>query len=140
VIRPNVYGIQPSDIPNRLLVWGFVHAPFWSLVFSPVVDMHSGFPYSNVDVLQNYVGVPNSLRFETYFSLDVKVYRDFPIHIPFKERPNGKVRKIRVGVYSLDITNRQNPHDVFNNTASPIFGTFDGFQRRFTGLALSLGE
>jgi len=140
VIRPNVYGVQPSDIPNRLLVWGFVHVPFWSLVFSPVVDMHSGFPYSNIDVLQNYVGVPNSLRFETYFSLDVKVYRDFPIHIPFKERPNGKVRKIRVGVYSLDVTNRQNPHDVFNNTASPIFGQFDGFQRRFTGLALSLGE
>jgi hypothetical protein len=140
VIRPNVYGVQPSDIPNRLLVWGFAHLPFWSLVISPVVDMHSGFPYSNVDVLQNYVGVPNSLRFETYFSLDVKVYRDFPIHIPFKERPSGKVRKIRVGVYSLDITNRQNPHDVFNNTASPIFGTFDGFQRRFTGLALSLGE
>ena len=140
VIRPNAYGIQPSDIPNRLLAWGFVHLPIWSLVFSPVVDMHSGFPYSNIDVFQNYVGVPNSLRFPTYFTLDVKVYRDFPIHIPFKERPTGKVRKIRVGVYSLDVTNRQNPHDVFNNVSSPLFGQFDGFQRRFTGLALSLGE
>ena len=140
VIRPNVYGVQPSDIPNRLLAWGFVHVPFWSLVFSPVFDMHSGFAYSNFDVFQDYVGVPNSLRFPTYFSLDVKVYRDFPIHIPFKERPTGKVRKIRIGVYSLDVTNRQNPHDVFSNTASPMFGQFDGFQRRFTGLALSLGE
>ena len=140
VFRPNVYGVQPSDIPNRLLVWGFMHLPFWSLVFSPVVDMHSGFPYSNVNVLQDYVGVPNGQRFSTYFSLDIKVYRDFPLHIPFKERPTGKVRKIRIGVYSLDITNRQNPHDVFNNNASPIFGQFDGFQRRFTGLALSLGE
>ncbi len=140
VIRPNAYGVQPSDIPNRLLAWGYVHLPFWSLVFSPVADMHSGFPYSNVDVLQNYVGIPNSLRFPTYFSLDVKLYRDFPIRIPFKERPKGKVRKIRVGVYSLDVTNRQNPHDVFSNVASPIFGQFDGFQRRFTGLALGLGE
>jgi hypothetical protein len=140
VIRPNVYGVQPSDIPNRLLVWGYVHLPFWSLVFSPVADMHSGFAYSNVDVLQKYVGVPNSLRFPTYFSLDVKVYRDFPIHIPFKERPTGKVRKIRIGVYSLDVTNRQNPHDVFNNVSSPIFGQFAGFQRRFTGLAIGLGE
>ena len=140
VIRPNVYGVQPSDIPNRLLAWGFVHLPFWSLVFSPVVDMHSGFAYSNVDVFQNYVGVPNSLRFPTYFSLDVKVYRDFPIHIPFKERPTGKVRKIRIGVYSLDVTNRQNPHDVFSNVTSPLFGQFDGFQRRFTGLAIGLGE
>jgi hypothetical protein len=142
VIRPNVYGVQPSDIPHRLLAWGFVHLPFWSLVFSPVFDMHSGFPYSNVDVLQDYVGAPNSLRFPTYFSLDVKVYRDFPIRIPFKERPKGKVRKIRIGVYSIDVTNRQNPHDVFSNTGSPpgVFGTFDGFQRRFTGLALGLGE
>jgi len=140
VIRPNAYGVQPSDIPNRLLAWGYVHLPFWSLVFSPVFDMHSGFAYSNVDVFQDYVGVPNSLRFPTYFSLDVKVYRDFPIHIPFKERPTGKVRKIRIGVYSLDVTNRQNPHDVFSNVSSPLFGQFDGFQRRFTGLALSLGE
>jgi hypothetical protein len=140
VIRPNQYGIQPSDIPNRLLVWGYVHLPFWSLVFSPVADMHSGFAYSNIDVFQNYVGVPNSLRFPTYFSLDVKVYRDFPIRIPFKERPSGKIRKIRIGVYSVDVTNRQNPHDVYNNIASPIFGQFAGFQRRFTGLALGLGE
>lgn len=143
VIRPNVYGVQPSDIPQRLLAWGFVHLPFWGLVLSPVADLHSGFPYSNIDPFQNYVGVPNSLRFPTYFSLDVKLYRDFPLHIPFKERPSGKVRKIRLGVYSLDVTNRQNPHDVFNNVgvAPPLFlGEFDGFQRRFTGLAIGLGE
>jgi len=143
VIRPNVYGVQPSDIPNRLLVWGFVHLPFWSLVFSPVADMHSGFPYSDVDVLQNYVGVPNSFRFPTYFSLDVKIYRDFPLRIPFKEHPKGKIRKIRLGVYSIDVTNRQNPHDAFNNTGILLpyaVGQFDGFQRRFTGLAIGLGE
>jgi len=143
VIRPNVYGVQPSDIPNRVLAWGFVHLPFWSLVFSPVADIHSGFAYSNFNVFQDYASVPNSLRFPTYFSLDVKIYRDFPIHIPFKERPSGKIRKIRVGVYSLDITNRHNPHDVFSTITtppSPLLGQFDGFQRRFTGLALSLGE
>jgi hypothetical protein len=140
VIRPNVYGVQPSDIPNRFLAWGFVHLPFWSLVFSPVFDIHSGFPYSNVNPFQDYVGIPNGLRFPNYYSLDVKLYRDFPIHIPFKERPTGKSRKIRVGVYSIDVTNRHNPHDVFNNNAAPLFGQFAGFQRRFTGLALGLGE
>jgi hypothetical protein len=143
VIRPNAYSVQPSDIPNRLLAWGFVHLPIWGLVFSPVADLHSGYPYSNVDDFQNYVGVPNSLRFPTYFSLDVKLYRDFPLHIPFKEHPAGKVRKIRLGVYSLDVTGRMNPHDVFNNVAvaAPFFtGEFDGFQRRFTGLAIGLGE
>jgi TonB-dependent receptor-like protein/carboxypeptidase family protein len=143
VIRPNVYGVQPSDIPNRLLVWGFVHLPIWGLVFSPVADMHSGYPYSDVDVFQNYAGVPNSLRFPTYFSLDVKLYRDFPLHIPFRQHPKGKGRKIRLGVYSIDVTNRQNPHDVFNNTsvmAPYVLGQYDGLQRRFTGMAIGLGE
>jgi hypothetical protein len=143
VIRPNVYGVQPSDIPNRLLVWGFVHLPFWGLVFSPVVDTHSGFAYSVVDQFQNYIGAPNTSRFPTYFSLDAKLYRDFPLRIPFKEHPTGKVRKIRIGVYSIDVTGRGNPHDVFNTLTSPkspLFGQFDGFQRRFTGLAIGLGE
>jgi len=149
VIRPNAYGIQPSDVPHRVLAWGFVHIP-WDIVLSPVVDIHSGFPYSNLDVLQNYVGLPNSQRFPIYFTLDAKVYKDFIIRIPFLDRSRG--RKIRLGVFSLDVTNRQNPHDVFNNSGlpasissppgslPPFYGQFAGFQRRFTGLAIGLGE
>ena len=137
VIRPNAYGVEPSDVPNRFLAWGFVTLP-WKLVLSPVLDIHSGFPYSNIDVEQNYVGIPDSLRFPIYYSLDAKIYREFMIHIPFKEK--SKRRKIRVGVYSLDVTNRQNPHDVFSNIDSPLFGQFAGFQRRFTGLAIDLGQ
>jgi hypothetical protein len=137
VIRPNAYGVEPSDVPNRFLAWGFVTLP-WKIVLSPVLDIHSGFPYSNIDVDQNYVGIPNSVRFPIYYSLDAKLYREFMIHIPFKE--HAKRRKIRVGVYSLDVTNRQNPHDVFSNIDSPLFGQFAGFQRRFTGLAIDLGQ
>ncbi len=137
VLRPNLYGTQPSDIPNRAIAWGFVHIP-WNFVVSPVADMHTGFAYSNVDVFQNYVGAPYSLRYPVYFSLDVKVYKDFSVSLPFGDR--SKKRKIRLGVYSLDVTNRQNPHDVFNNISSPIFGEFAGFQRRFTGLAIGLGQ
>jgi outer membrane receptor for ferrienterochelin and colicin len=137
VIRPNVYGIQPSDVPNRVLAWGYVTLPK-KFVFTPVVDIHTGFPYSNVDVLQNYVGVPDSLRFPIYFSLDVKLSRDFMIPMSFKE--NAKRRKINIGVFSLDVTNRLNPHDVFNNVTSPLFGVFAGFPRRLTGLIINLGE
>ncbi|MBZ5660631.1 MAG: TonB-dependent receptor [Acidobacteriia bacterium] len=146
VLRPNLYGTQPSDIPNRAIAWGFVHIP-WNFVVSPVADMHTGFAYSNVDIFQNYVGAPYSLRYPVYFSLDVKVYKDFSFSLPFGDR--SKKRKIRLGVYSLDVTNRQNPHDVFNNTAlpapnsalpGPFFGEFAGFQRRFTGLAIGLGQ
>jgi hypothetical protein len=137
VIRPNAYGIQPSDVPNRVLAWGYITLPK-KFVFSPVADIHSGFPYSNVDVLQNYVGIANSLRFPVYFSLDVKLSREFTVHMPFKE--NAKRRKISIGVFSLDVTNRLNPHDVFSNVASPIFGQFDGFQRRLTGVEINLSE
>jgi len=139
VIRPNVYGVRPSDIPNRVVAWGYIALPK-KFVFSPVADIHTGFPYSNVDVLQNYVGVPDSLRFPIYFSLDVKLSREFMVHMPFKE--NAKRKKISVGVFSLDVTNRLNPHDVYNNVTAPppLFGQFAGFQRRLTGLEINLGE
>jgi hypothetical protein len=107
-------------------------------VLSPVADVHTGFPYSNVDVLQNYVGDPNSLRFPIYFSLDAKLYHDFTIHLPFGD--HSKRRKLRLGVFATDLTNRQNPHDVFSNVSSPIFGQFAGFQRRFTGFVIGMGE
>ena len=139
VIRPNAYGVQPSDVPNRVLAWGYITLPK-KFIFSPVADLHTGFPYSNVDVMQNYVGVPDSLRFPVYFSLDVKLSREFMMHMPFKE--NAKRRKISIGIFSLDVTNRFNPHDVFNNVTAPppLFGQFDGFQRRLTGLDINLSE
>jgi hypothetical protein len=137
VIRPNVYGVQPSDAPNRVLAWGYVTLPK-KFVFTPVADIHTGFPYSNVDVLQNYVGVPDSLRFPIYFSLNVKLSRDFMIPMSLKEK--SKRRKINIGIFSLDVTNRLNPHDVFNNVTSPLFGVFAGFPRRLTGLVINLGD
>lgn len=133
VIRPNVNGILASDVPGRVVASGFFGLP-WKMVISPVADVHSGLPYSNVDVLQNYVGTPNGERFPLYFSLDVRLYREFSFHIPHTE--SSKIHKVRLGVYSTDITNRQNPHDVFNNITSPSFGDFAGFQRRYTGLVL----
>ena len=133
VIRPNTSGILSSDVPHRVVASGFFGLP-WKMVISPVADVHTGLPYSNVDVLQNYAGVPDSQRFPIYFSLDVRLYREFGFHIPHTER--SKRHKVRLGVYSTDITNRQNPHDVFNNITSPFFGQFAGFQRRYTGLVL----
>ena len=135
VIRPNISGILPSDVPHRVLASGLFRLP-WKLAFSPVVDVHSGFPYSNVDVLQNYVGVPDGLRFPVYFSMDARIYKEISLHVPFTE--HSKSRKIRVGVYSTDLTNHQNPHDVYSNVTSPYFGEFTGFQRRVDGMVLDL--
>ena len=135
VIRPNVSGVQPPDVPNRLVTWGLFELPF-KLTLSPVVDVRTGLPYSDVDALQNYVGAPNSLRFPTYFSLDARIYREFPLRLPFMERSTK--RKIRFGVYTINLTNHLNPLAVYSNVASPLFGQFAGFQHRIDGLVIDL--
>jgi len=133
VIRPNVYGILPSDVPNRVVTWGIFSLPL-KLTLSPIVDVHTGYPYSNVDVLQNYVGTPNGQRFATYFSLDVKIYRVF--RIPFLGSRQGKGHHIRLGFYSLNITNHGNFNAVFNNVTAPNFGQFVGFLDRRDGAVI----
>jgi hypothetical protein len=137
VIRPNLSGVLSSDVPHRLVSWGIFDLP-WKLTLSPVVDVHTGLPYSNVDVLQNYVGAPNSLRFPTFFSLDARIYREFPLHLPFVGRSAN--RKIRLGLYSLNLTNHLNPHDIYNNVASPLFGQFAGYHRRIDGLVIEIND
>jgi hypothetical protein len=133
VIRPNVYGILPSDIPNRVVGWGIFALP-WKLTFSPLVDVHSGFPYSPIDVQQQYVGTPNGKRFPEYFSLDMKLYRQF--RVPFLGNRGGKVHHIRLGVYTLNVTNHGNFNAVYNNVASPNFGQFVGFLYRHEGAVI----
>ena len=130
VIRPNVYGILPSDIPNRFIAWGIFALPM-KLTFSPLVDVHSGFPYSAIDVQQQYVGIPNGQRFSEYFSLDMKLYREFKV--PFLGRRSGRAHHIRLGVYTLNVTDHHNYNAVYNNVASPIYGHFAGYLYRHEG-------
>lgn len=133
VIRPNVYGILPSDIPQRVITWGVFSLPK-KFMFSPILDVHSGYPYSNVDVLQNYVGTPNGEKFATYLSLDVKIYRNF--QIPFVGAKSGKAHHIRLGFYSLNVTNHGNFNAVYNSVAAPNFGQFVGFLDRRDGAVI----
>ena len=133
VIRPNVYGILPNDVPNRVVAWGIISLPK-KFVFSPIADIHSGYPYSNVDVLQNYVGTPNSQRFATFFSLDVKMYRVFTV--PFLGVKTGKTHHMRLGFYSLNVTNHGNFNAVYNNVSAPNFGQFVGFLDRRDGAVI----
>ena len=130
VIRPNVYGILPYDVPNRVIAWGIFSLPH-SFKFSPLADAHTGYAYSNVDPLQNYVGVPNGQRFPTFVSLDVKFYREF--RIPFIGTEHGKRHHVRLGFYSLNVTNHGNFNAVYNNVTAPNFGQFVGFLDRRDG-------
>jgi type II secretory pathway pseudopilin PulG len=133
VIRPNVYGILPSDVPQRLITWGVFSLPK-KFILSPILDVHSGYAYSNVDVLQDYVGTPNGQRFATYLSLDVKIYRVF--QVPFLGAKSGKIHHIRLGFYSLNITNHGNFNAVYNNVTAPNFGQFVGFLDRRDGAVI----
>jgi len=133
VIRPDVYGILPSDIPNRMIAWAILAMP-WKITLSPLVDVHSGFPYSPVDVTQQYVGMPNGRRFPEFFSLDFKAYRTF--RMPFLEGKSGKGHHFRLGVYTLNVTNHGNYSTVYNNVASPDFGKFVGYLYRHEGMTL----
>jgi hypothetical protein len=135
VIRSNAYTRLNSDIPNRLVSSGIFQLP-WKLTFSSVIDLHTGFGYSEVDALQNYVGTPNSQRFPTFFSLDIKVYREFQFQFSFLGRV--KNLKFRFGFYSLNVTNHSNPHDVYNNITSAYFGDFAGFYHRVNGLVIDI--
>ena len=130
VIVPNVYGILSNDVPNRFVAWGIISMP-WKLTLSPEADVHTGYAYSNIDVLQNYVGTPNGQRFATYFSLDGKLYREF--RIPFLGSKNNKAHRMRLGVYMLNITNHGNFIAVFNNVTAPNSGQFAGFNFRTEG-------
>jgi hypothetical protein len=135
VIRPNVYGILPYDVPNRVVAWGIISLPK-GFKFSPIADIHTGYPYSNIDTLQNYVGTPNGQRFNSFFTLDVKLYREFRIPFLGSEHGKGKGHHVRLGVYSLNVTNHGNFNAVYNNVTAPNFGQFAGFLDRREGAVI----
>jgi hypothetical protein len=133
VIRPNFTANLPSDIPHRLVTWGRFNTPLWGIFAGPLLDWHSGFPYSDIDVLQNYVGVPNSHRLPRFFSLDLKLGRDF--HLPL---PLLRNHVLRGTLTILNVTNNSNPRDVYSNIASPNFSHLAGFQHLFYETALDV--
>ena len=123
VIRPNFIAALNSNVPDRLITWGQFQLP-WKITASPVLDLHTGFPYSAVDDLQNYVGQPNSLRLPTFMSLDLKLSKDF--RIPFLPWVRNHTIRGAIGVYN--VTNHLNPRDVYNIVTSPNFGHLAGPQ------------
>ena len=133
VIRPNFYADLPSNIPHRVITWGRFKLPR-EVTVSPVLDVHSGFPYSPTDVLQNYAGAPNSRRFPAFFSLDLQLSKDF--RVPFV--PWLKNHKVRGALQIFNITNHSNPRDVYANVTSPYFGRFVGFQHRLYEVSLDI--
>jgi len=96
--------------------------PWWKLSVAPIADVHSGFPYSRLDVLQNYRRYAEQFRaFPTYFSLDAKIYRDITLHIPFLDS-SQKAGKIRLGGLfpSTPRITRNPPRRILHCYISPV--------------------
>jgi hypothetical protein len=133
VIHPDFFGTLPTNVPDRVVTWGRFKLPR-KFVVSPLLDWHSGFPYSLFDDLQNYVGAPNSLRFPAFLSLDVRGSEDFRIRfIPWLSK-----HMLRGSLSVFNVTNHGNYRDVYNTVTSPYFGSYAGFLHRFYSLSLDI--
>lgn len=133
VIQPNLFATLPTNVPDRVVTWGRFKLPR-EVIVGPLLDWHSGFPFSIYDDLQNYVGPPNSRRFPTFLSLDSLVSKDFRISF----LPWVRQHKLRGSVRIFNITNHGNFRDVYNTVTSPYFGDYAGFQHRFFDLSLDV--
>ncbi|MEX2260971.1 MAG: carboxypeptidase regulatory-like domain-containing protein [Bryobacteraceae bacterium] len=125
IITENV-GPMPWDTPNRLVSWG-VLPTFWkNWSTSYLMDWRTGFPFSIQDDEGRLQGKVNSLRFPTYFELNIHAERRFVFR--------GYRWAFRMGLNN--ITNRRNPTLVNNNTAAAQFLTFYGGQGRTTNFRI----
>jgi hypothetical protein len=124
-IREDVYSSLPADLPNRFLVWGRLNFPSVKLQVMPIVEYRDGFPYTRLDVYQNYFGVPNTTHYPNFFSADARVTRDFKV---------SKKYIMRLSLTAFNITNHFNALAVHANTADPQYGVFFGnYHRRYRG-------
>jgi hypothetical protein len=116
VIQANARGALPFDAPNRFLAWGEFSAP-WKVTLMPVLDIHTGFPYSLVNEAREFVGPRNDRRFRDFNSFDLQAYRQLRL-------PLTRDRKMKVGLGVFNLFNHSNPRDVQNDLDSPRFGQF----------------
>jgi hypothetical protein len=121
LVRPNIYSNLAGDLPNRFLTWGHLETHIWNLQLNPIVEYRNGFPYAQLDRLQNYVGVPNSGRFPNFFSADARLMRDFKVNSKYT---------VRLSVTGFNLSNHFNALAIHNNIADPQYGAFFGNYRR----------
>jgi outer membrane receptor protein involved in Fe transport len=117
VIEPNSRGPLAFDAPNRFLTWGELNGP-WKLMLMPVLDIHTGFPYSLVNEKRDFVGPRNDERFPRFDSFDLQVLRNFGLHF------HGKEHSVKLGFGAFNLFNHANYRDVQNDLDSNRSGEF----------------
>lgn len=118
LIRANQFGPLSSDAPDRGLFWEIIGLPH-KLDFVPILDVHSGFPFSRVDRDWNFIGRENQAgRFPVFLALDTKF--QYPIDFTFR----GHRIQFRAGFSVYNVLNHGNPRDVQEYYTSPNYGKF----------------
>ena len=113
IIGVNAYAPLSSDAPHRLLVRGRL-SPTRRWLLLGVADWRTGFPYSRVDEMLDFVGERHSERFPNVFRVELGVERRFKI---------GKLEPW-IGVRANNAFSAFLPADVQANISSPAFGSF----------------
>jgi hypothetical protein len=127
VIQPNERGRLPFDAPNRFLFWGQFETRF-NITVLPVLDVHTGFPYSDINQAREFVGPRDSRRFPEFRSFDLQISKQISLPLPHKGL------KARIGVSVFNVFNHFNPRDVQNDIDSYRYGAlFNGVGRTFRG-------
>ena len=129
VLNPSLGAIfyaaqQPAplawDAPNRIVAWGWTLTHIWGIVFSAFVEYRTGYPFSVVNLQQQLVGLPNSMRFPAFVNVNLGLEKK----IAFR----GYLWAVRG--QAVNAFGRRNPDTVVNNIDAPNFGAFSGGQGR----------
>jgi TonB dependent receptor/Carboxypeptidase regulatory-like domain len=127
VIEPDERGRLPFDAPNRFLAWAEWAAPF-KLTLLPVLDVHTGFPWSRINQEREFVGPRDSERYPRFTSFDLQVTR--PVKLPISHER----LKSRIGFSVFNLFNQFNPRDVQSDIDSARYAAlFNSVGRTFRG-------
>jgi Carboxypeptidase regulatory-like domain/TonB dependent receptor len=129
IIGVNGYAPLSTDVPHRLLVRGRISpTPRWLLV--GVADWRTGFPYSRVDEMLDFVGPRHSERFPATVRVELGAERRLKI---------GKLEPW-IGLRANNAFNAFLPADVQANISSPAFGSFYNSEIRQFRLILRFAQ
>ena len=130
IIGQDQYAPTASYVPNRLIA--STRTVFANRVLvSSILEVHSGFPYSVVNDMLDWVGPRNQqFYFPTFVMLDLDVEHRFTF---IKGKP-------WIGLRAFNALNRFSPTEVQNNLLAPTFGSFYNSYGRQLRLQVRFGQ